>query len=109
MHKHREWNNHITVCNSILLFDVLYRVVFRQERFYRDEIHDIGFRWHCTTYMLYNGVNIIAYYVGLNTTNLKAIGFISLFWGIGLLVHFIFFLTNQRNSIRGYDKDEIFN
>ena len=36
MHKHREWNNHITVCNSILLFDVLYRVAFRQERFYRE-------------------------------------------------------------------------
>lgn len=82
---------------------------FGKKDFIENEIHDIGFRWHCTTYLLYNGVNIIAYYVGLNTTNLKAIGFISLFWGIGLLVHFIFFLINQRNSIRGYDKDEIFN
>lgn len=82
---------------------------FGKKDFLENEIHDIGFRWHCATYLLCNGVNVIAHYVGLNTMNLKAIGLISLFWGIGLLAHFVFFLINQRNSIRGYHKDEIFN
>ena len=75
-----------------------------------NEINDIGFRWHFTTYLLYNGVKIVSYYVGLlNTGSLKAIGFTALFWGIGLLIHFVFFVIAQRNSIKGYDKDEIFN
>lgn len=74
-----------------------------------NEINDIGFRWHFTTYLLYNGVKIVSYYVGLNTGSLKTIGLTALFWGIGLLVHFVFFVIAQRNSIKGYDKDEIFN
>ena len=75
-----------------------------------NEINDIGFRWHFTTYLLYNGVKIVSYYVGLlNTGSLKAIGFTALFWGIGLLIHFVFFVIAQRNSLKGYDKDEIFN
>ena len=82
---------------------------FGKKDFLENEIHDIGFRWHCATYLLCKGGNVIAHYAGLNTKNLKAIGLISLFWGIGLLVHFVFFLINQRNSIRGYHKDEIFN
>lgn len=73
-----------------------------------NEINDIGFRWHFTTYLLCNGVNIVSYYVGLNTESLKTIGFTALFWGIAIFVHFVFFIVTQRKSIKGYDKDEIF-
>lgn len=106
----RKWNNHTIVCNSILCFDVFYWLHFGKKDVIENEINDIGFRWHFTTYLLYNGVKIVSYYVGLlNTGSLKAIGFTALFWGIGLLIHFVFFVIAQRNSIKGYDKDEIFN
>ena len=29
-------------------------------------------------------------------------------WGIGLALHFVFFLFAQKNAIRGYAKEEIF-
>jgi len=29
-------------------------------------------------------------------------------WGIGLFIHFIFFLFEQKKTIKGYARDEIF-
>ena len=71
-------------------------------------IHDIGFRWHFVTYLLCNGVALMAYHMGWHTEALMRIYFLALFWGIGLAVHFIYFLKVQKGCIKGYAKDEIF-
>ena len=73
-----------------------------------NEVHDIGFRYHFVTYILCIGIGYGAYYWGWNTEALRAMAITAISWGIGLAIHFLFFLLEQRKTIKGYAKDEIF-
>lgn len=71
-------------------------------------IHDIGFRFHLVTYILCIGCGYAAGGVGWNAEPLRSIMITAISWGIGLLVHFVCFLVAQKNSIKGYAREEIF-
>lgn len=71
-------------------------------------IHDIGFRFHTVTYIMCIGMSCSAYYLRLNTEDLRSILITAITWGLILLVHFILFLLEQKKMIKGYAKDEIF-
>lgn len=71
-------------------------------------IHDIGFRFHAVTYMLCISISCLAWHIGWNTEGLSSIIITAISWGIGLIVHFIFFLIEYKKTIRGYAKDELF-
>ena len=73
-----------------------------------NEVHDIGFRYHFVTYILCIVIGYGAYYWGWNTETLRAMAITAISWGIGLAIHFVFFLLEQRKTIKGYAKDEIF-
>ena len=73
-----------------------------------NEVHDIGFRYHLVTYILCIGIGYGVHYLGWNAESLRAMTITAISWGIGLLVHFIFYLIEQRKTIKGYAKDEIF-
>lgn len=73
-------------------------------------IYDIGFRFHLVTYAVANGVAIVWYSFGLQSKyeHIDTVYYTALFWGAGLLLHFIFFLITRRNAIKGLSKDDIF-
>ena len=71
-------------------------------------IHDVGFRFHLVTYILCIGCGYAAGGVGWNAEPLRSIMITAISWGIGLLVHFVCFLVAQKNSIKGYAREEIF-
>ena len=73
-----------------------------------NEIHDIGFRYHLVTYILCIGLGYAAYHIGWNCESLKSLTIGAVSWGIGLLIHFVFFLFEQKKTIKGYARDEIF-
>ena len=73
-----------------------------------NEVHDIGFRYHLVTYVLCIGIGYGVQYLGWNTESLRAMTITAIAWGIGLLVHFIFYLIEQSKTIKGYARDEIF-
>ena len=73
-----------------------------------NQIHDIGFRFHLVTYILCIAMGYAAYFIGWNTEPLKSMNIGAIAWGIGLALHFVFFLFAQKNAIRGYAKGEIF-
>lgn len=73
-----------------------------------NEIHDIGFRYHLVTYILCIGLGYAAYYIGWHCQSLQSLAITAISWGIGLFIHFVFFLFEQKKTIRGYAKDEIF-
>ena len=73
-----------------------------------NEVHDIGFRYHLVTYIFSIGTGYSVHYLGWNVESLRAMTITAISWGIGLLVHFIFYLIEQRKTIKGYAKDEIF-
>ena len=71
-------------------------------------IHDIGFRFHAVTYILCIGISYLAHHIGWNIENFKTILITAITWGIILFVHLILFLIEQRKTIKGYAKDNIF-
>ena len=73
-----------------------------------NDVHDIGFRYHLVTYILCIGIGYGVHYLGWNVESLRAMAITTISWGVGLLVHFIFYLIEQSKTIKGYAKDEIF-
>ena len=99
-----------TVSCSIVYGGLIYLLgwYFGKKDAVENEIHDIGFRYHIVTYILCISIGYGSYYLGWNTESLRAMAITAISWGIGLTIHFIFFLLEQRKTIKGYAKDEIF-
>ncbi|MBR3757600.1 MAG: hypothetical protein IKK62_04130 [Bacteroidaceae bacterium] len=73
-----------------------------------NEIHDIGFRFHLVTYILCIGIGYGVYHLGWNAESLRAMTITAISWGIGLTIHFIFYLIEQKRTIKGYAREDIF-
>jgi hypothetical protein len=73
-------------------------------------LYDIGFRFHLVTYLLYNIVSVSWFLLGFNShfEKIRVVYVIAFIWGIGLLIHLIFYLFVRKNSINGLNKREIF-
>lgn len=95
---------------SIIYFGLMYLAgwYFGSKDTVENEIHDIGFRYHFITYLLCIALGYASYYIGWNTETIKSMNIGAIAWGIGLAIHFVFFLLAQKNAIRGYAKEEIF-
>lgn len=73
-------------------------------------LYDIGFRFHFVTYLLFNVVSLAWFSLGFHShfENIRIVYLTALFWGIGLLIHFILYLIARKNSINGLNREEIF-
>ncbi len=98
-----------TLC-SIVYACIMYLVGwhFGKKDAVENDFHDIGFRFHLVTYLLCISVGYGTYYLGWHTESLRAMAITAISWGIGLAIHFVFYLIEQRKTIKGYAKDEIF-
>jgi hypothetical protein len=73
-------------------------------------LNDVGFRFHFVTYMVFNVIWEVWFFLGLQSPveKVKIAHQIALFWGILLLLHFVFYLFARKNTIKGLNKSEIF-
>jgi hypothetical protein len=73
-------------------------------------LNDIGFRFHFVTYFLFNLVSVLWFSFGFNShfESITIVFITAIFWGVGLLIHFLFYLIERKNSISGLNKEEIF-
>lgn len=73
-------------------------------------LYDIGFRFHFVTYLLFNTVSVLWFLIGFHSQfeSIRIVYSTAIFWGIGLLIHFIFYLIAIKNTIKGLNKEEIF-
>lgn len=99
-----------TILCSIVYFFIMFLIgwYFGSKEAKETDIHDIGFRFHLVTFILCIGIGFISYHIGWNTESLISMKIAAISWGIGLLIHFFFYIIAQKNSIKGYAKDEIF-
>lgn len=73
-------------------------------------LYDVGFRFHFVTYLLFNIVAVLWFSLGFHSQleSIRIVYIIAIFWGIGLLIHFIFYLIARKKTIKGLNKAEIF-
>lgn len=108
-------SNHATF--AIWLFAFLYFLFnagigwFFGKRDYESfPLNDVGFRFHFVSYVVFNVIRELWFIMGLHSQGerIRTVHLTALIWGIFLVIHFIFYLWNRKNSIRGLDKSEIF-
>ncbi|KUF40177.1 hypothetical protein HX017_18440 [Myroides marinus] len=73
-------------------------------------IYDVGFRFHLTTYLIHNGISLLWIGLGFGAKyeNINVSIMVAVYWGIFLLVHFVFFLWARKKSINNLNKEDIF-
>ncbi|NLT52638.1 MAG: hypothetical protein GXX85_17175 [Ignavibacteria bacterium] len=73
-------------------------------------LYDIGLRFHVATYLICNLIAEIWFFLGLQSDceKIKSVHFTVVFWGVGLLIHYILYLITRKNAINGIKKTEIF-
>lgn len=71
---------------------------------------NIGFKFHLITYVVFIALSEIWFLLGYNSLyeSIKTVHLTAIFWGMGVLIHFILFLLTSRDTIKGIDKSEIF-
>lgn len=73
-------------------------------------LYDVGFRFHFAAYLVFMAVSLLWFYFDFNSVheNIRTLYFLAIFWGIGLLINFILYRLAARRSIKGLNKNEIF-
>lgn len=73
-------------------------------------LYDIGFRFHFVTYLLFNTVSVLWFVFGFHShfERIEVVYITALIWGGFLLIHFIFYVYAQKQSIKGLNKEDIF-
>jgi hypothetical protein len=108
-----ENNSHII----IILSSILYTVGMFSAGWYFGKkdgnylpIYDVGFRFHCTTYLVHNTISILWTILKITTCyqKIESLIFTVIFWGFLLFIHFLFFLIARKRSFKGLNKNDLF-
>ncbi|MDR0431469.1 MAG: hypothetical protein LBH58_13495 [Tannerellaceae bacterium] len=72
--------------------------------------YDVGFRFHLTTYIIYNLISELWFILEFNShyENFFTIHRTVFIWGGFLLIHFIFFLWARKRTINNLNKRDLF-
>ncbi len=73
-------------------------------------LYDVGFRFHFAAYVVFILVSELWFLFGYHSQieNIKTVHYTALFWGVGVVIHFIFYLISRKHSIKGIHKSDIF-
>ncbi len=73
-------------------------------------IYDIGFRFHLSTFIAHNLISILWFAFGFESKyeNINVIYIIALIWSIFLIIHFVYYLSVRKSSIKNLDKEDLF-
>ncbi len=71
---------------------------------------DAGLRFHVTNYLCFGLISELWFILGLNSSkeSITSVHFTLIFWGLGVILHFIIYLILRKQTIRGILKSEIF-
>jgi len=74
------------------------------------EVIDTGFKVHFTTYIIHNLISELWFLSGLNSSreSITVVHYTAIFWGLGLLLHFLYYMWMRRKSVDGLDDDDLF-
>ncbi|NMC57999.1 MAG: hypothetical protein GYA51_01180 [Candidatus Methanofastidiosa archaeon] len=108
--ENRSYNLVWIIAVGYFFFNILIGWFFGKKDYESLPLYDVGFRFHFLTYLLFNIVAILWFSLGFHSQfeSIRNVFSIALFCGFGLLIHFVFYLIARKNTIKGLDKEEIF-
>lgn len=73
-------------------------------------LYDVGFRFHLSTFIAHNTVSLLWFVFAFESKyeNIKVIYITALIWLFFLILHFLYFLSIRKSSIKNLDKDNLF-
>lgn len=73
-------------------------------------LYDVGFRFHLSTFIAHNTVSLLWFVFAFESKyeNIKVIYITALIWLVFLILHFLYFLSIRKSSIKNLDKDNLF-
>jgi hypothetical protein len=73
-------------------------------------IYDIGFRFHLSAFLAHNVVSILWFAFAFESEYepIKVIYITALIWSVLLCIHFIYYLSIRKSSIKNLDKENLF-
>ena len=71
---------------------------------------DTSFTYHLSTFLVFFLVSYGFYFLGLLSKYepINSLNYTLVFWGIGLFVHFLYYRKEMKNSIKGLDREQLF-
>ena len=69
-----------------------------------------GFKFHLITYLITNSIALLKHLLGLASIyeKINTVYLTLIFWGLGLLLHFIIYQIKKGKTIKGIKQSEIF-
>ena len=73
-------------------------------------LYDIGFRFNFMTFFICSLVGELWFVFGFNALHepVESVHITTLWWGVGVFLHFIFYLISRKQTIKGLDSKELF-
>ncbi len=102
---------------AVLYFSTMFSLgwYFGKKDDEENNIYDIGLRWHIVTFLICNGLRYLFWcllygqpLVGTAYRILNNINTSVIIWSAFLVFHFMLFLLTRKNSLKGYNKEELF-
>lgn len=102
---------------AIILCAVIYAILmwfngryFGKKDYEYLPLYDVGFRFHLSTFIAHNTVSLLWFVFAFESKyeNIKVIYITALIWLVFLIMHFLYFLSIRKSSIKNLDKDNLF-
>ncbi|QFZ53417.1 hypothetical protein FEZ18_00640 [Oceanihabitans sp. IOP_32] len=102
---------------AIILCAVIYAILmwfngryFGKKDYEYLPLYDVGFRFHLSTFIAHNTVSLLWFVFAFESKyeNIKVIYITALIWLVFLILHFLYFLSIRKSSIKNLDKDNLF-
>jgi len=73
-------------------------------------IYDIGFRFHLATFLAHNVVSLLWFSLGFQShyETISVIFITAGIWSVFLFIHFMYYLSIRKSTIKDLDKDDLF-
>lgn len=73
-------------------------------------IYDVGFRFHCSTYLIFIVISELWFVLGLNSAieKVNVVHNTAIIWGFIILIHLSVYIYCKKKSINGLNKDDLF-
>lgn len=71
---------------------------------------NMSFTYHLSNFVVFFLVSYGFYFLGLLSKyeSISSLNYTLVFWGIGLFVHFLYYRKEMKNSIKGLDRNQLF-